>query len=46
MIFDARKSAIRRQPEGAAAKLAADAFVTRILVRGDRFDLKSGEPVR
>jgi cyanophycinase len=50
MIFDARKSAIRALPPvGAEAKqprLAADPIVTRILVAGDRFDLKSGEPVR
>ncbi|MBP9824760.1 MAG: cyanophycinase [Thermoanaerobaculia bacterium] len=41
MIFDARKSAVRKSGEG-NRKLAADEMVTRILVSGDRFDLKSG----
>jgi cyanophycinase len=46
MVFDARRSVIRRHVTGGSSKLAADALVTRILLRGDRFDLKSGEPIR
>jgi cyanophycinase len=45
MIFDARKSAVRTVDRAGKKALAADALVTRILVAGDRFDLKSGEPV-
>ena len=41
MIFDARKAAVRKSGED-KPKLAADEIVTRILVSGDRFDLKSG----
>jgi cyanophycinase len=42
VIFDARKSAVRRDAAAEKPKLAADEIVTRILVAGDRFDLKSG----
>lgn len=45
MIFDARKSAIRRIVADAVTRLAAAELVTRILVAGDRFDLKSGLPL-
>jgi cyanophycinase len=41
MIFDARKAAVRKSGED-KPKLAADELITRILVSGDRFDLKSG----
>ena len=41
MIFDARKSAVRKSAED-KPKLAADEMITRILVAGDRFDLKTG----
>ena len=46
MIFDARQSAVRSDgPVGAMEKpkLATDEIVTRILISGDRFDLKSGK---
>ena len=46
MVFDARKSVIRRHVTNERSNLAADALVTRILLRGDRFDLKTGEPIR
>lgn len=46
MVFDARKSAVRTVDRAGKKALAVDALVTRILVAGDRFDLKSGEPVR
>jgi len=46
MIFDARKSSLRTVDRAGKKALAADAFVTRILVAGDRFDLKSGELIR
>jgi cyanophycinase len=45
MIFDARKATVRRAGNEADAgkpKLGTDEMVTRILVSGDRFDLKSG----
>jgi cyanophycinase len=45
MIFDARKSPIRRIQAGDRTRLAADDVITRILVAGDRFDLKSGLPL-
>ncbi|MBP9825233.1 MAG: hypothetical protein KBF21_13500 [Thermoanaerobaculia bacterium] len=41
MIFDARKAQVRKGGEG-KPKLATDEMVTRILVSGDRFDLKTG----
>jgi cyanophycinase len=42
MIFDARRSRIRRDRGGPKAHLGVDEMVTRILLPGDRFDLVSG----
>ena len=42
MIFDARRSVVRTDGAAAKPKLATDELATRILVAGDRFDLKSG----
>jgi cyanophycinase len=42
MIFDARRSVVRRDGAAGKPRLAADEIVTRILVSGDRFDLRSG----
>ncbi len=42
MIFDARASVVRTDGAAAKPKLATDELLTRILVSGDRFDLKSG----
>jgi cyanophycinase len=42
MIFDARRSRIRRDGGGPKAHLGVDEMVTRILLPGDRFDLVSG----
>lgn len=46
MVFDARASAVRTIERAGRRLLAADALVTRILVAGDRFDLRSGELIR
>lgn len=46
MIFDARGSKIeKRAGPGAQPLLGADAFVTRILLAGERFDLARGLPL-
>ena len=42
MIFDARRSQVRRDGAVAKAHLGTDEMVTRILLPGDRFDLKTG----
>lgn len=42
MIFDARASSVRSDGTKEKPKLATDAMVTRILLAGDRFDLKTG----
>lgn len=42
MIFDARRSQVRRDGAVAKAHLGVDEMVTRILLPGDRFDLKTG----
>ncbi len=42
MIFDARRSQVRRTGAGATAHLGVDEMITRILLPGDRFDLKTG----
>ena len=42
MIFDARRSAVRTDGAAAKPKLATDEMMLRVLVSGDRFDLKSG----
>ncbi len=42
MIFDARRAQVRRDGAVAKAHLGVDEMVTRILLPGDRFDLKTG----
>jgi len=42
MIFDARRSQVRRGGDAAKSHLGVDEMVTRILLPGDRFDLKTG----
>ena len=42
MIFDARRSQVRRDGATSKAHLGVDELVTRILLPGDHFDLKSG----
>ena len=42
VVFDARKSAVRRRYLGDGTRLAADSMVTRVLVAGDRLDLETG----
>jgi cyanophycinase len=41
MVFDARKARVRTDGAAAKPKLAADEMVTRILIAGDRFDLRT-----
>ena len=43
VVFDARKSAVRRQYKGDGTRLAADEMTMRVLVSGDRMDLATGE---
>jgi cyanophycinase len=45
VIFDARTSAVRRRSDAGGTRLAVDALTTRILLSGERFDLKSGLPL-
>jgi cyanophycinase len=45
VIFDARKSAVRRRSDAGGTRLAVDSMTTRILLSGDRLDLKSGLPL-